>query len=134
MREPPQAIKTVVEAWPLDAQAHLAEARQVILATAAAMPEVGPITETLKRGEPAWLTEASKSGTTIRAAWAPKRPEVFGIHLNCRTTLVARMRHLYPDAFTYDGTRALLKPLTDPLPTDPLDHVVRMALRYHLTG
>ena len=129
----PAIAKTIAD-WPDEARSHLANVRQAILTAAADMPEVGPITETLKWREPAWLTEASKSGTTIRAAWSPKRPEVFGIYLNCRTTLVTTMRELYPSAFTYDGTRALLSPRDTALPEGPLDHCIRMALTYHRTA
>ena len=39
---------------------------------------VGPLTETLKWGEPAYLTEVTKAGTTVRIAWKPATPSMIG--------------------------------------------------------
>lgn len=47
---------------------------------------------------------------------------------------MATIRDLYADAFTYEGNRALLSPLTAPLPAQPLDHFIRMAQSYHQGG
>ena len=134
MQDLPPIIAEKILPWPEQAASHFSTLRDTISKAAVDMPDVGPITETLKWGEPAWLPERPRVGTTIRAAWSQKRPKAFGIFLNCRTNLVDTMRDLYPDAFTYHGTRGLLTPLASELPREPLDHVVRMALRYHLNG
>lgn len=65
----------------------------------------GPLTETLKWGEPAYLTETTRSGTTIRLGLSGDEPAIF---LNCQTTLVEGFRRDFPDAFGYLGNRALL--------------------------
>jgi len=64
----PAQLATTIAPWPAGAQAHFHTIRTAILSAAADTPHVGPITETLKWGQPAWLTQASKSGTTIRVA------------------------------------------------------------------
>ncbi|MEQ9038440.1 MAG: DUF1801 domain-containing protein [Silicimonas sp.] len=65
----------------------------------------GPLTETLKWAEPAYLTEAARTGTTIRLGLSGEEPAVF---FNCQTTLVDGFRRDFPDAFGYLGNRALL--------------------------
>lgn len=72
---------------------------------AAKTHNTGAITETLKWGQPSYLTEASKSGSTIRLGLLNDHAAVF---FNCNTTLVDGFRSDFPDAFEYSGNRALL--------------------------
>src|SRR3990167_3950069 len=65
------ALEAAWNAFPAPARACLENLRPLIHVTAAKPPAAGPLTETLKWGEPAFLTEATKSGTTIRLAWKP---------------------------------------------------------------
>ena len=44
----------------------LLQLRELIMKTAAATPEVGRLEETLKWGEPAYLTRQTGAGSTIR--------------------------------------------------------------------
>ena len=108
----------------------LLEVRILIFQTAASSPVIGTLTETLKWGQPAYLTEASKSGSTIRLG---EKDGHGVIYLNCKTTLVDTMRDIYPDAFSYQDNRAVLFPLDQPLPNNALAHCAEMALTYHLT-
>ena len=125
-------VKTAFDAFPEPARDTLLNVRTLIFQTAASNPAVGPLTETLKWGEPAYLTEETKSGSTIRMAWKPAKPDHGALFFNCKTTLVDRMREIYPDTFTYQGTRAVLFRLDQSLPNDALAHCVEMALTYHL--
>ena len=134
MQPLPTQLIDVIAPWPMPAQTHVHTIRAAILSAVADTPHVGPISETLKWGQPSWLTEACKSGTTIRVAWTQAQADQIGLYLNCQTTLIATMREIYPDAFTYAGNRGLFSPLDAPLPTGPLDHVIRMAQSYHRSG
>lgn len=117
-----------IPAMPKDA---LLVVRNLIFQVAASNPAIGNIHETLKWGEPAYLTPDSKSGSTIRLAWKPAQPEMCGIYLNCNTTLIGQMRDIYPDAFAYQTNRAALFPADAPPPGDVLSHCIEMALTYH---
>lgn len=130
---PPLAknISEVFERAPDAARKTLLEIRTLIFQTAASNPAIGPLTETLKWGEPAYLTEQTKSGSTLRIAWHAKKPNYIGLYLNCKTTLVDRMREVYPDHFEYEGSRAVILGLGKPLPKDALSHLIEMALTYH---
>ena len=127
----PPNVATAYDSYPASARNVLLTIRSLIFNTAATNPVIGPLTETLKWGEPAYLTEATKSGSTIRMAWKPAKPDHCALFFNCKTTLVETMREIYPDTFTYQGTRAVMFPLDQPLPNDALAHCIEMALTYH---
>ena len=61
----PQPVADVLARHPSPVRARLLDIRALIYSVATKTGGVGPLTETLKWGEPAYLTEASKSGTTI---------------------------------------------------------------------
>ncbi len=127
----PTNVAAVYDSYPANARDVLLNLRSLIFQTAAQISAVGPLTETLKWGEPAYLTEASKSGSTIRMAWKPAKPDHGALFFNCKTTLVDTMREIYPGTFTFQGTRAMLFTLDQPLPNDALAHCCEMALTYH---
>ncbi|MEP6790955.1 MAG: DUF1801 domain-containing protein, partial [Ramlibacter sp.] len=62
------AVAKTFESYPPDMRRKLLALREIILRTAAATEGVGPLQETLKWGEPAYLTSQSKSGSTVRIA------------------------------------------------------------------
>ena len=105
--------------------------RRLIFETAATTEGVGPLTETLKWGEPAYLTEASGSGTTIRIAWKAATPSQYALYVHCQTRLIDRFRTVFPDELAYDGNRAIVFEDSDPMPKEPLSHCIAMALTYH---
>lgn len=108
----------------------LMELRELILTTAAEIGGVGQLTETLKWGEPAYLTEASKSGSTIRIGWKASDPESYAIYLNCQTTLVDTYRTRFPELI-YQGNRAICLSVTKPLPRHSIRECIALALTYH---
>lgn len=125
----PANVATAYDSFSATGRDVLLTVRTLIFQIAASNPVIGLLTETLKWGQPAYLTEASKSGSTIRIGEQNGRGVIY---LNCKTTLVDTMREIYPDTFTYQGTRAVLFPLDRPLPNNALAHCIEMALTYHL--
>jgi hypothetical protein len=78
MSKPPKrsrdnAVEAVFSAYPRPVQAKLLALRRLIFNTAKATPGVGRLHETLKWGQPSYLTCETKSGSTIRIDQA-KRP------------------------------------------------------------
>lgn len=130
MRLAPEVAATVA-IWPDPAQRAFHGIRAIIHQAAAAVPQVGLLTETLKWGEPAWLTAASGSGTTLRIGWKSARPDRIAVLVNCRTGLIATLRDIYPDSFHYEGSRAACVALDAPLPDQAIDHFARLAQSYH---
>lgn len=106
--------------------------RQLVLDTAAETKGVGAIEEALRWGEPSYLTSETKSGTAVRIAPVRGTADQYGLYVNCQTTLVETYRQMYPDRFTFSGTRAILFHIEDDLPRDELAHCIALALCYHL--
>ncbi|MES2055479.1 MAG: DUF1801 domain-containing protein [Pseudomonadota bacterium] len=126
----PDPVARVFAGYPANARAALMAVRDLILATAAGTEGVGALTETLKWGEPAYLTDMSGSGSTIRIAWKPAAPDHYALYFNCRTSLIDSFRSMF-DELNYEGNRAILLKLGDPLPEAELSACVRLALTYH---
>ncbi len=127
----PPALRAVIGPWPKPAQRAFRDLRRMLFETAQNTAGVGPITETLKWSEPAYLTESSRSGSTVRLAWQSREPASIGAYFNCQTTLVDDFRTRYPE-LRLVGNRALLLPLDAPLPEDALVDCFGAALTYHL--
>ncbi|MEM7683563.1 MAG: DUF1801 domain-containing protein [Pseudomonadota bacterium] len=125
----PDAIAEVVASYPARARQSF-DAIRVMIHQEAERLDVGRLNETLKWGEPAFLTDVTRAGTTIRLAWKRKLPDVMGVYVHCQTALVDAWRGRFPD-LRFDGNRALLQPLEDDLPVDALKPCISDALTYH---
>ena len=84
--------------------------------------------ETLKRGEPSYVT---KTGSTIRLGWKASRPDECKLLFHCGTKLVDTFKELYHDTFNFEGNRAIVLHETADLPIAPLKHCISIALTYH---
>ncbi len=127
----PADVAAAFDAFPPDVRRQLGQIRDLIFATAAEHPAVGPLTETLKWGEPAYLTQETKSGTTIRLGWIPAEDRSCAVLFNCRTTLVETARVRFGERFGYQKNRAILLDPAEPLPVDELADCLALALTYH---
>ena len=126
-KPPPPEVQAAFAQAPDHLQARLAEMREIIFDVANAQ-NAGPLTETLKWGEPAYLTEATKSGSTLRLGW--KGTDCV-LYLNCRTNLVDRARDRFPTSFTFKGNRAIHVPAKAPFDREAFAIIASMALTYH---
>ena len=104
----PADVAAAFAAFPAGVRARLLEVRDLIFETAVSFEGVGPLTETLKWGEPAYLTQATGSGSTIRLGWSRSSERECAVLFNCRTTLVDDFRGQFPDVFAYEKNRAIL--------------------------
>ena len=125
------AVASVFKAYPPGIRAKLMALRELVFDTAEKTAGVGRLTETLKWGEPAYLTDETGSGSTIRLGRL-KDSDHAAVLFNCKTTLVDTFRERFPDQFEYRQTRALLLPVSGALPRQPLSICLSLALRYHL--
>lgn len=130
--EIPDAVRAVFDSYPPAVQSKLLALRQLILETARVTEGVGRIEETLRWGEPSYLTPETKSGSTVRLNRVRGTADRYAIFFNCNTTLVQTFRQMYPDLFAYSGNRAIEFQADDEVPVNELGHCIAMALRYHL--
>lgn len=123
-------VTAVFNRYPQPIRDKLWELRALVLETAAATPGVGEIVETLKWGQPSYLTMKPKSGTTIRLDAHNVNQEQIGLYVHCQTSLIATYRQRHPHLAT-EGRRALILDARAPLPTDALHDCIQLALLYH---
>ncbi len=128
---PGSAVARVFDTYPSAIRRKLLGLRALLLETAAATPGVGDIEETLKWGEPAYLTTQSKSGSTVRMAWKKSAPTQYAVYFNCQTTLVETFRTLFANEFRFEGNRAIVFDQSDTVPRDALVFCLTAALTYH---
>lgn len=105
--------------------------RRLILDTAKETDGVGKLQETLKWGQPSYVTSASKSGSTIRIGWKASRAHQYGLYFHCGTRLVETFKEIFADKFRYDNNRAILFLLTDEIPEQELKYCIALGLTYH---
>jgi hypothetical protein len=127
----PREVNRAFDALPAPIGKRLLQVRDLIFAIAAAHDNIGRLTETLKWGEPAYLTDETGSGSTIRLGRL-KDSEHAAILFNCKTTLIDTFRERFPDQFEYRQTRAMLLSVVGKLPKQELSICLSLALTYHL--
>ncbi len=126
----PAPVAEALARFPAPVRARLHEIRELVFATAASDESVGPLCETLKWGEPAYLTQTSRSGVTIRLGATKANPDKCAVLFNCRTPLVAMFREQFATEFDFEGNRALLIATSGRLPLEPLALCLHMALTW----
>lgn len=104
--------------------------RDMVFDIATDDPRIGPVMETLRWRQPAYLTPVSKSGTTLRLGLAKTGEMALFVH--CRTCLISDYKAAFPGRDRIEGTRAVLFDTPDSI--DPMRHgwLIRRALTYHL--
>ena len=128
----PKDVKSIFDSYPAAASKLLIQVRQLIIKCAAQDDAIGELTETLKWGEPAYLTEQTGSGSTIRLGFKDKSPDTVAIYFNCQTTIVKDIQLRYPTLFKCENNRTVLLPVNKPLPKTELADCLDIALKYHI--
>ena len=121
------AVEERFAGYPEAERRRLMEMRETIFEVAAGTDGVGPIEETLKWGQPSYLTPTTKSGTTLRIDAHPDGGSA--IYVNCQTDLVDTFRSHYP-ALVYEGVRCVRFPPDALVPEEPLRHIIALTLTY----
>lgn len=124
-------VAAVFDSYPQNVKTKLLFLRQLIFDTAASIEGIGEIEETLKWGEPSYLTPESKSGSTIRVAWKESQKDQYSIFFKCTANLVPAFKDRYPKKFKYGGDRRIDFKLGDKVPKKELKHCIALALTYH---
>ena len=118
----------VFQGYPESMRQKLLRLRQIVLDTASEIEGVDAVEETLKWGEPSYIT---KGGSTIRMGWKEETPGRYAIYFNCNSSLVETFKAVYGEVFTFEGKRAIVFGANDELPVEELKHCISLALTYH---
>jgi len=121
-------VAAVFEGYPAAIREKLMLLRQLILETASEHEEIGTVEETLKWGEPSYVT---KSGSTIRMDWKKSRPDQYAMYFHCKTKLVDTFKELYGDQLNFEGNRAIVFSEEDEIPVGALKDCIFLSLTYH---
>lgn len=123
------SVSEVFASYPREFRQPLLTLRSLIFDVAAANPAVGPLVETLRWGQPSYITEQTRSGTTVRI----DRHEEYliALYVPCQTTLIADFRGSFPQ-LSYSKNRAIVLDPRDDLPAPELAPCIEMALTYRM--
>jgi hypothetical protein len=124
-------VAAVFKAYPPAVRTRLLALREMAFDVAIAAPDVGPLTETLKWGQPSYLTTESGSGTTVRIDRLKGRDDGYAVYFHCQSGLVETFRTICPDTFAYEGKRALLFGTKGRVPVRELRHCLALAFTHH---
>lgn len=121
-------VARVFDSYPEPIRKRMMRLRQLVMDTALETEGVDALEETLKWGEPSYLT---KGGSTIRMDWKDRTPDQYAMCFNCNTSLVNTFKAVHGDVFTFEGNRAIVFGEIDDLPVNALKHCISLALTYH---
>lgn len=121
-------VKDVFNSYPDSIQPQLLHLRKLVISVASEIDGLDKLEETLKWGEPSYLT---KHGSTVRIDWKEKNPERYSIYFKCTSKLVPTFRTIYNNTFKFEANRAIVFNLNDRIPEAELKHCISMALTYH---
>ena len=125
-------VAEVFNSYPRNVKPKIRRLRTLIIDTAEKISGVGELEETLKWGEPSYITSESKAGSTIRLDWKSRDPQYVAIYFKCTTDLVAAFKKRFKWELTFEGNRAILLRLDEDFPKRELQLCVALALTYHL--
>lgn len=122
------AVELKFQSYPTGFKPKLIQLRNLIIETATTNEHIQELEETLKWGEPSYLT---KKGSTIRINWKSKTPEQYAMYFKCTSKLIPTFKEIYGDLFKYENNRAILFNLDDIIPEKELKKCIELALTYH---
>ncbi|MGL5168451.1 MAG: DUF1801 domain-containing protein [Afipia sp.] len=126
-----KSVAKIFAAYPTAVRTRLKALREIIFQTAETIDGVGALEETLKWGQPSYLTTETGSGSTIRIDRVKADDDRIAMYFHCQTNLVETFRELYPTEMEYGGNRSILFDATSKIPEKALRHCIGLALTYH---
>jgi hypothetical protein len=125
---PPPEVAAVIAATSPDTRPGLLALRDLIFTVAGETPGVGPVTEALRWGQPAYLTLATGSGCSLRIGTTPTG---FGLFVHCRTSLIQDFLAGPGAGFRTEGSRAVLFEKGEAVDHPALTLLIARALTWH---
>jgi hypothetical protein len=82
-------VELVFEAYPDHVRRQMLNVRALVIRTAKETEGITSLEETLRWGEPSYLTNI---GSTLRMDWKPKSPDQYALYFKCTSRLVETFR------------------------------------------
>ena len=102
--------------------------RELVIETAEETEGIDELEETLKWGEPSYLT---RKGSTLRMDWKERNPDQYALYFQCTSRLVDTFRMVFDRKFRFEGTRAIVFQLNEKIPVLALKKCIKATLLYH---
>ena len=122
------AVTAVFQRYPEHVRPAMQALRALVLEVAGETEGIESLQETLKWGEPSYLT---KHGSTLRMDWKLKSPDQVALYFKCTSRLVETFRALFADQLTFAGNRAIVFQLGEEIPRNVVKLCIQAALQYH---
>jgi hypothetical protein len=121
-------VKSVFAKYPVPVRKKMLAMRELIIETAKETDQVSSLEETLKWGEPSYLTPI---GSTVRIDWKEKTPDQYAMYFQCTSRLVETFKLVFGSKFQYEGNRAIIFKMNKKIPVEELKACIQAALTYH---
>ena len=121
-------VQKKFDAYPSQVKLKMENLRSLIFEVADQLEDIDSIEETLKWGEPSYIT---KHGSTLRMDWKEKSPDFYAMYFKCTSALIPSIREYFGTLFEYQKNRAIIFPLDKKIPQKELKTCIELALRYH---
>lgn len=121
-------VELVFNKYPDSIQEKMLTLRNLIIETAKETNQITKLEETLKWGEPSYIT---KIGSTLRIDWKQKSPNQYALYFQCTSRLVETFKMLFKNRFDFEGKRAIVFGINDEIPMEELKYCIKAALTYH---
>lgn len=122
------AVEAVFANYPDAVRDKMLHLRELVIETADETEGVTKLEETLKWGEPGFVT---KNGSTLRIDWKQKSPSQYAMYFQCTSRLVDTFRLVFDHKFQFDGKRAIVFQINQEIPEKELKECIKAALTYH---
>ena len=123
-----QRVEAVFENYPDFVRDKMQYLRKLVIETAEETEGVCVLEETLKWGEPSFIT---KNGSTLRMDWKEKAPYQYAMYFQCTSRLVDTFRLVFDHKFQFEGKRAIIFKLNQNIPELELKECIKATLIYH---
>ena len=121
-------VETVFTNYPDFVRDKMQYMRTLVRETAEETEGLSILHETLKWGEPSFVT---KHGSTLRMDWKAKTPDQYGMYFQCTSRLVDTFRLVFEQQFQFEGKRAIIFHINQKIPEMELKGCIKAALTYH---
>ncbi len=125
-----EKVKAVYDGFPPDIREMTLTLRDLIFSVAWDTPQVGRVEETLKWGQPSYLTPDTKAGSTLRIGMAKQGGAALFAH--CATGIISTYASTFPDTDLIEGNRAVIFTSADKIVPMRLRLLIYHGLTYHL--
>jgi len=121
-------VQAKFESYPRLVKSKMLKLRKLVLSAGKEIDGLDKMEETLKWGEPSYLT---KQGSTLRMDWKKNKPDQYALYFKCTSKLIPTFKRVYKDLFSYEGNRAIVFQLKQSIPEAELKRCITAGLTYH---